>query len=364
MKKQLFSLMMAFALVVGLSVTAMAQTGMTPATAYEVAIGFSTDFSVTPNATSSFTWGVGELAAGHTVGAALTTGSTKVTITNGATATATIRFNQAPDAGNIFVVQCIEQETSDGGCSTIRRFYVSVFNFDVEVIALGTSTTMPTGAAWLAAQSAKTTCNSWDNTVVKNTMDAAAVAAMHQDSVNNPTDADPKVTDSYFALRVHVDGSSLDRYKARINWSMPGATNISIYSINVESGAAGFSSEGGAAAWTATPTTALTAPTTESSVFNTQQTLYLNAAATAVTELTYLFKVTTHNLLGQSDMVYDVRVDRIQLEKAGVDTDYNNGEKVTATSAEVTGKLDGVNDITSTTTIYQTPATSIIDIAD
>lgn len=366
---------MVLALVVLAGTSAMAQAGLTPAVTYEVAMGSTATFSVNDNSTNStYAWDVFELATAHVVGAAdgASVAATKVSIATPTAYTTTIKFYDDPAAGNLFVVQCTETETATGTCSTKRRFYVSVFDFDVQVIALGTSNTPPADAtAWGVAATVQADCNSWSGDVIKNSLNSVMAAAMYADSVNNATNTELKLTDTYFAVRIHLTGATLNNYKTRIQWSMPSAANLEIYAIEaLDATATGpkFSAEAGTTTWTAAnANSAITEPTAYvGDVYNSEQTIYFPKTASADTEVVKVFRVRTHNLLGASDMVYDVRVDRVQLEKTA-ETAYNNGEKVHAsTTPAVTtlARLDTNKDNTETTTIRQSPATQIIGVAD
>jgi hypothetical protein len=374
MKKQFSYLVMMLAMMILAGTSAMAQ-GLYPTDTYEIAVGSSATFAVDDNSTNStYVWDVCELAATSAVGTTFSTSvndatSGKVIIDTPTAYSTSIKFFDAQETDNIFVVECTETET--GGCSTVRRFYVTVFNFEVEVLSLGEDSTEPTD--WATTDAAESLCNSWSGSVVKNTMDAAFVATMRQDSVNNATDLTGKYTYTYFAVRMTLTGASLQNYKWRFQYSMPAASALYMYEIAAVTTGPTFISQSGDANWVATTTTNLTAPTAYVSAtadnYSTTQTIYVPHNSADVATAIYVFRVSTHNLLGAADMIYDVKIDRVQLEKDSdvATVDYNNGEKYnTDTESSTTGlaRLDGVNDITAKTTIDQSPATEIITITD
>jgi hypothetical protein len=391
MKKQLINLMMTLAIVFGLSVSAMAQ-GLQVDSPYEIAIGATANFEVGANANSSFEWDVFELADDHTEGAA-DPGTTvdgdgsgandKVTISSPTSNSTDIRFYEMQSDNTLFVVQCTETGASaQGSCTTIRRFYAAVFDFDIDVVALAANvSTLPVGGEatpaaptdWSVDYPTLSECNSWSGDVVQNWLDSTWIRSMHvnSDSLNNATDTEPKYTDSYFAVRLTVDGANFQNYKARFQWSMDSTADASIYEMRVVSGSALFSGQSGDAFWTAGGLDqAITVPGSYiDDTYTTDQTMYVPHAATSATETVHIIRVRTHNLAGESAMKFNMKIDRLQLEKdaAEATTDYNNGEKYNAeTSAGTDGlaRLDGTKDISHSITISQSPATAIIGIDD
>lgn len=379
---------MVLALVVLAGTSAKAQTGLglVPTDAKEIAIGSSATFSVTPGlATNNFLWNVYEVASADiqaNPGMALATSvaGTKATIATNTAASTLVTFYDDQNANNMFVVQCTETEVAAGGCSTIRRFYVTIFNFDVEVIALGIQPTTAPGAPadWTTA-AAQVECNTWSGTVVANSTTTPAVAVLDGTAITTPhanyvnyegTGGVAKVTESWFAVRITLTSGNLNNFLWRFQYSLPGS-GMSLYEISTAEPGVTFAAVGGNNYWrAATPDAALATPTTwAGATLDGTQTIYVpkRADATPSATATYVFKVITHNNLNAADMVYAVNIDRVQLEKgdATSPTAYNNGEKFLAANA-VAGQaqLDGALDVSATTTINQSPSTSIIGVTE
>jgi hypothetical protein len=346
-----------------------------PNATYEIAIGSSATFTVPVQGTNTYEWDVFELASTHVVGApdAATVVGTKVTL-SAATANSTIAtFYAMPESGNLFVVQVTETEPAgSGSCSTVRRFYVSLFNFDIQVIALAANTGVPAtplGTAFSGSFPELAECNSWSNTVIKNEIDSLMLTSMRADSVNNPTDSDLKYTDSYFAVRLYVEGgASLANYRSRFQWSMDSTSaSTSIYEIEVVDGPARFAAEGGSDIWaSAGPTAAITTPTAYAAgTFDGNQTFYIGNVS--ATEAISVIRVRTHNLAGVADMEFNMKIDRVQLERDATGGTYNNGDKYnvnTNAAATDVARLDDNKDISFPIVIRQSPATPVIDVLD
>lgn len=156
MKKQLFSLMMAFALVVGLSVSAWAQAGIGTVAAPQLQFpGALRTFTITNDADrASATWSVYDLSEGEDADAAdcdpLTGTGNSFAITWESTA-----------VGNYYI-QVVDVDNN--GCSTTRRFYVTIANFDVNVYACtSTGVRIPDGDAALNGCGNSIPYNAWDN---------------------------------------------------------------------------------------------------------------------------------------------------------------------------------------------------------
>jgi len=377
MKKQLFSFLMVLALVVLAGTSAFAQAGLTPGNTYEIAIGSSATFEVASQTGNTYDWDVFELASDHIVGAAKTASvdGSKVTIASPTSNSTLITFYAMPSGTNVFVVEVKEQESAaNGSCSTVRRFYVSLFNFDVQVIALSANVdaapATPAGTAFTGSYPALAECNSWSGDVIKNTIDSLMLASMRADSVDNPTNGHSKYTDSYFAIRLYLEGgASLANYRSRFQWSMDStSTSTSIYSMSVVNGPARFISENGSADWNSSGTTAAIATPTAwaDANFSTEQTMYI-PRQTGTAEAISVVRVRTHNLAGAADMKFNMKIDRVQLEKDATAGTYNNGEKYnnhTNAASTTVARLDGSKDISSSITIRQSPATAIIDVVD
>lgn len=389
MKKQVINLMMTLAIVFGLSVSAMAQNdGEFPDQTYELAIGSSANFDVDSVAGNTYAWVVYEAAITHTVGATtgLADASGKTTIANPTWASTDIKFYGMPDTDNLFVVEVTEAEpVADGGCSTVRRFYVSVFDFDIEVVAFNVNydfitmpdLSVPTDAVFTALDTiALEDCNSWSGDVVSNYISDALIQSMQADSTNNASIGENKYTDSYFAIRTTIQGTStFSDYRARFQWSMDTLNDASIYQIEVVDGPAMFASE------SASPVTLWTSGAFNAAIdnanltdwadgtFNSNKTMYIPKQASDPTSVISLVRVRTHNLAGEPDMQFNMKIDRLQLEKSdsGTDDRYNNGEKFnneTNTADTEVARLDTKRDISASITVRQSPETTIIDVTD
>lgn len=366
MKKQLFSLMMAFALVMGLSVGAWAQDGLAPSTVKWVIKGSTSTFSVPVIGTNTYSWSVLEhaftdLNIGIDEGSTtvVSSGTPKVTIGTASAASTTVKFFDAPASGNMFAVQVVETN-SFNVCTSIRRFYINVFDFDVDVALVSNAA----GADQNFDANETPYCNSWSGLVINNTHDAAELRAMHADYEVNPVNDSLKYTTSYYAVTFSLSNApgsvTIADYKWRFQYSMPGATNLSLYEITSLTSGAVFST----APVAADATSAVTLTGWADGTFTGNNAVYVAAAATT----TYIFRVRTHNLMDQTaPMVYDLRIDQVQLETTGANTEYNNGEKLHAeiiSTGSLTGRTALDDGRTGTRTINQSPATDVIQIVE
>lgn len=131
MKKQLFSFLMVLALVVLAGTSAMAQNDAdanTSTETYVMITGSTHTFSTTRGRSgSTLAWTVAKGANGS--GDA----SGEYTVT-GATDGTSFQITWDEDAAGIYTIQVSETNpAATDGCSTIRRFYVNVLDFDVMV---------------------------------------------------------------------------------------------------------------------------------------------------------------------------------------------------------------------------------------
>jgi len=124
MKKQLFSFVIALALIVIAGTSAWAQDGLTVATAYWHMPGSTHGVQVDNHSGATYTWGITMAACDGTEGGAVEAGTS---ISSGSN-TATITYSA--NASGVYRVTCTE---AYGGCSTIRQFYTAVMNVDVIV---------------------------------------------------------------------------------------------------------------------------------------------------------------------------------------------------------------------------------------
>ena len=360
MKKQVINLMMMLALIVGAGVSAWAQDGMAPSTVKWVTIGSLQGYSVPDQsgAGNTYLWEVFEhnFAADDSDAsisdASLTDASGKVTISASTDPATDITWLEVQEAtSTMFAVQCTE---STGSCTTIRRFFIGVFDFHIDVALVDDNIgTNPQPDADEAAF-----CNSWDGDVILNTMDAADIAALNQALENNETASENKVTSSYYQVTISVtagaSGLGIDDYKWRFLYSMPNASNVSIYSITAVTAGATFGTDP-----TATATTDITLAGYTDDVYTGNNAVFLDA-----TTATYIFEVQTHNLHGQAaPMIYDIQIDQVQLAYAGADATYNNGEKFHADIA-VAGQVQITDGATGTRTINQSPDTDTITLTE
>ncbi|MDA3881067.1 MAG: hypothetical protein PF436_11825 [Prolixibacteraceae bacterium] len=261
MKKQVINLMMTLAIVFGLSVSAMAQfeIGESPGNADLFVVGSVGEFSVTRGESGSqLVWSLYNVNTADDIGAppvsdAVTTAVELVTDRTGATQlgdgqtvtqTGTdyivfVEFKSEPATDQVY---CLEvREIASNECISIRRSYMSVFDFDVDVYwcadaAADTSAAPFTGNA---KNGSVTDTISWHNKVINNTMDQAWLTTgngdLEADSVNNPYDGDYKIDSVFFAVEIEMTGApdlyTLENLKWRFRYNAPNAANDSIYEI-------------------------------------------------------------------------------------------------------------------------------------
>jgi hypothetical protein len=131
MKKQFNYLMMVLAMVILAGTSAMAQDGLSVATAVWHLPGSTHGLSVADGHTNTaFSWAVesidcAEAAASETLPA----------FTGGSEATASATFTYPEDAAGIYRFTVTENTTGDGACSTTRQFFTAIMNIDVVVLA-------------------------------------------------------------------------------------------------------------------------------------------------------------------------------------------------------------------------------------
>jgi hypothetical protein len=405
MKKQLFSFLMVLALVVLAGTSAMAQfgTGTAPADPRLISIGATAQFSIANDGTQAVNvnWEVFDatVADATAMGNTLPTAANATTqynfvtsLTNPAvidpdqtglaaagTSTAYVKWIGTP-ANGVFVVQATATTSGTNTCVSIRRFYVSIFDFAVRVYLSDADGSNPVSTD-------KSTCNTWSGRVIANSLATPAVPELelthittpHGDYLNNEGGSGvAKFTDTYFRVDIELltgapANFGIEDFKWRLRFSTPTFSGMSIWSIrntvapnNVY---ARFSAEGGNAfiGDEGTATSAITALTTSNDWSGTNQNELFFPAATGVTDGTktgsYVFRVRTHNNLGQADMIYAIQAELAQLEFQAT-SDYNNGTKVHSSNAGNDPKLVDATDNTGTQTIQQGPATGIIDIVD
>lgn len=362
MKKQIFTLMTVLAMIIMAGSSAFAQDGLAPSTVKWVIEGSTSTFSVPVLGTNTYSWTVFEYDFDDT-NVGINTGLTdvsasKVTIGTPTAASTTVKFYAAPGTDNMFAVQCTETNASNS-CTTIRRFYVNVFDFEVDVALVNDAA----GAGSNPDNDEAAYCNSWSGLVVDNIHTAEELRNMHADYAVNVTNDSLKYTTSYYAVTISLVNApgtvTIADYKWRFQYSMPGATNLSLYEITSLTSGAVFATEPVAAS----ATTAVTLTGWSDGTFTGNNAVNVAASATS----TYIFRVRTHNLMDQANpMVYDLRIDQAQLE-TGANTEYNNGEKLhqdIITAGSLAGRTALDDGRTGTRTIDQSPATEVITIVE
>lgn len=398
MKKQLFSFLMVLALVVLAGTSAMAQTsGLLPGTAKEIVRGSTVRFEVTDASAgagiaTTHDWDVYTIATTANLNAAGTaataatdysfvTDQTGTTVAGASTTTvAFIKFLTRPAAGNVFMVEYTG--SSAGTCSTKRRFFLSVFDFNVDVVLSDNTGALIAG---YNADADHSECSTWDGNVIQNGTTAdyfegADLTAPHADYVNNGNDNEPKYTEKYFAVTITLSGNSsmdLDDIKWRFRYSLfddiatatdvTADADLSLFGINSQTTGAAFGSGGAQVGGTndAAVTIVASAFDANSGVYVAPTSGTAGAAnVTADQTATYVFRVRTHNILGGNDQTWGIRLDEVQLETTTASSDYSNGRKVHSAIAVAGVDVALTDGRTDTYTIRQTPATGVIRVQD
>jgi hypothetical protein len=150
MKKQLFSLMMAFALVVGLSVSAFAQnTGWAVASPIWHLPGSTHGFAVADHTNSDYVWAISSVDCDGNAG---TGAAQTITAVSGSEHQASVTYTD--NASGLYRITVTESTTGDEECSTTREFFTAIMDINVVVIASDDSGTEITAGAL-------TTCNDY-----------------------------------------------------------------------------------------------------------------------------------------------------------------------------------------------------------
>jgi len=402
MKKQIFTLVMLLALVVGVGSRAFAQgDGLTPTTALEQVVGSTTTFTFGQTAASTIVWEVlqaenGYLPGGTTVAATSGTHFDWVTDATGQTTqasptvnTAYIKWRSFPtDPYDFYIVRMTETEGSSENCSTIRELYISIFDFTFDVWISDAS-----GASVEGTPEDLIRCNTWSGTLVANQTDAAAAAnplpavpdvdpldgaainTAHADYVNNPTQRLLKVTPTYFTIHIEIIGGTRDfnDIALRLQYSLPTQTSLDLYQIraldtNIKFNSTGAGDDNVIVAADAVSNLAIDALAPHTYTGN--NTMYIparnDASGTEVRTIDYVFEVLTHNMLGEADMIYNAMVDKVDLdfEAAGAfGSTFGNGSKINyAVRATYTNETSLAQDVavSSNMTVQQSPATPVI----
>jgi hypothetical protein len=370
MKKQLFSLVMLLALIVIAGTSVKAQDGLTFATPYSMVVGSVGSFNAADaggtTAATSWTWTVWDIStavqAYATNGGAASNATEYRYVTSLAnlaagpsnTATCFINWLSAPSqaGATMYAVQVI---TSNGTCTTTRRFFVSVFDFNVSIVLCDA-----TGATEYIANQA--TCNTWSGLIIGNDVngvspfEGASITGPHADYLNVAAGV-AKTTPTYFKVKMALSGNppsiDLRNIHWRFQYTMPTATAMSIYTISTSSTAQFNATGGPSSVGGALPTDVYPVPASNW--------VYIPAQAAAGNSAEYIFMVSTHNLLSQDNMVYTARLDRVSLELTPANTDYNDGAKIWTSYGSGEPLIGAANEITVSETINMSPATDVIN---
>lgn len=388
MKKQLFSFLMVLALVVLAGTSAMAQTatsnGLTPTTARLAVVGSVSAFTQAETGANdaTYAWTILEIDPADGLAATGTstvgTGGRFVTsagVTTGASttdATVYIQWLAAPaTTGNVYAIQCTAttSTTGQGTCTTIRRFFVTVFDYDVDIYLSDA-----TGAKLGSDADITDECNSWSGKIITNSLESTALTVADHDLTHNgnaTTDTPAgieKTTTTYFTVEITTSGPAvnLSALNWRLLYSMPAAADLSLYQIdNIGTNQrAQFSTIGGDNVITGAEVL-----TIASSAINADgnNVLFFPAGGSATTSEKFIFEVRTHNNLGANKMVMNMRVDQtgVALQPSGTlaNADFNDGIKYNSALniADAQTLKDGTS---GTKTIMMSPASSIITIVD
>lgn len=366
MKKQLFSLVILLAMVL-VGGNAFGQTGITRTTPYAMVVGSVGHYQVADagGATAATTWAWSVYDVASDAEAYATNGGTLCGATSyrfvtaldnlagGTSNTNSVYINWLAAPAATYAVQCI---TTNGNCSTTRRYFVYIFDFTVDVVICNADGTTEYTAP-------RTDCNTWSGLVVGNDVNSInpfegnPITQPHASYIN-ATGGIAKITPTYFKVTIALvtppAGFDLSDVKWRFQYSFPTATNMSIYTIsqataNFTAEASGTHTVGGAA---------------ENAVYPVPAGNYVYIPAASGTPITqeYVFTVNTHNLLSQDNMIYTVRLDRVSLEfDVAAGTAYNDGAKIWTTYGSGEPLIGAANELSTTQTINMSPATNVID---
>jgi len=404
MKKQIFTLVMLLALVAGAVSSTWAQNGdgMLPSTPILVTRGSTSQFTITETGTAAqnVDWAVLELAqadadayTGSTAATAGTDYQFVTSLTDATTydpstpndLTAYVKWLGLPTAGNLFIVQVTTNYTAPSACSTVRRFYVSVFDFEVNAYLCGLDGVIagaPTLAGMFSAEfneAAKSQCNSWSGQVIHSTFSGANMAAMFADSIDNEEHDSLKLTSTYYAVRIGLSGNpsnlDLNNIKWRFRYSIQNPAILDIYDITLVPASSGATTSHNDVEFMNGTDPFIRAADIDEEVtiaattgWNANNEVAIGPDPTAgdVNENLFIFRVRTHNMAGQNlAQTWDIRIDEAQLETTSASTSYNDGRKVHADiAASYDNPVSLVDGQSSIQSITQSPATSRIVLTD
>lgn len=294
-----------------------------------------------------------------------------------------VKFYEAPAAGNVYAIQVSEFEGEDGAaadaeCISIRRVYVSLFDFEVDVYFC-TSTGDTTGIyAGTASDGNMAFKNNWDNSIIQNSLSAAWLNANNPalDTLNNDVSAYGKGDTIYYAVEVEFTGLPSDYDLNQIDWRYRYSFPTNGFSLNRINALALFdgatdtptfngesdteSSWGDDASGNPIYNGELTFPlTTDYSEQNCVSVPLITAASDSKHSAKYVFEVALHKDFPETvDNQISVSIDEVQLRMGG--TEYNDGTK--DNDGLTTNDIDLLDGATGIQTIYSNPSTSVITI--
>lgn len=404
MKKQLFSFLMVLALVVLAGTSAMAQTtanGLTPGTARLAVVGSVSTFSVLEAGNpATYSWDVFEIASsaaydaagGATVvptKAAFRLDATGATGGSSTTATVYVQWLSAQTAGNVYVVEATSTSTVAGSgnatCTTKRRFFVSVFNYTVDIVLCDASGNSIETSTPFAAATQQAECNSWAGRVIRNLTSGATPTEFEGDLLTLPENyantvdglavsatSPNKTTQTYFKITVTLTGApnsfDLEHLNWRLRYTLSDKTDLSLYEIKLHNATPAAAAVSFASASGSNTITGVTGDdfvlAIAASDFAANSAIYFKAVGDnptgTLTTADYIFQVSTHNNLGAKDMLYRILIDQTALDLQG-DAAYNDGYKY----GVISGTQVAINKPeTETRRINMSPATSVINIVD
>ena len=398
MKKQLFSLMMVFALIVGLNVSTWAQGNTLDATsAWTDFDGYYYNdptfmiqnsvraFEVTVHGTNTFTWNV--YTVDITTGTATAaTDDTDFSLWSDAGATTSVTAGAATASQNsiyvewltvsapneVFAVDVIETNSITGSCTSHRRLYVLVYGVDMDIIAS------------YSDGSEKTTnlldCNIWSGDVIGNHLTADQLDDQDGSFTNHNGTVLKNKYDTIYA-HVSMAGSLNDWITGS---TLPGGAATSIlaatgvddfrwmfgYTISTDAGGTAFDPAADGSILSVTADEAIYFDTEDTgdnflgTDMNNSPTLTTVLAAGDMTGTVYVpagiteftLTIAVHNLFNQTTSPsVSFEGANLALERSafGGDASFNDG-----------GESDETNNQSAVQTIYASPATPIITITD
>ncbi len=343
MKKQLFSLMMLLALVVFAGTSAWAQNSNT---APEIMFaGATREYTVDDHSSigNTYQWSILDCAGSGTVADPYIPGAasaiTEYAITAGSVTSNTITLRWTETAAGGYCVQIAESnEATRGGCSTIRQFFVTVVDFDLWIYASDASGNEISDAGDLATCGSNATYNPWYNT--------------ETDLLDNRNEADGSAAAPYSTryITAAITASGINFGSSAYSWQFPyslavGDDNYDVSIVPVNHAA--------------------TTTVTYTDYQNGQITVGLEAGAT-VTSVTFEIRYQPKWANDESDitLAMTVATNSCVLDGSDTDTNFDDGVENADNYSAAYSNTDPRSNVSRTQTIYVSPATSIINIAD